>query len=80
MRHAVWLQASSGLITAGFRIRRAAEDGLLFQIQASEMCMCHMAGALPEQVLTGGVALCQAGALHVSQLQYQAVAQALVAV
>lgn len=59
-------------------MRRAAEDGLPSKIEASDMCMCHMAGGLPEQVIAGVVALCQAGALHVSQLQYQAVAQALV--
>lgn len=61
-------------------MRRAAEDGLPKNVEASDMCMCHMAGALPEQVLAGLIALCRAGALHVSQLQYQAVAQALVPV
>jgi hypothetical protein len=76
----VCLQASSALITAGFRIRRAAEHGPPLQIEASNMCMCHMAGTLPEHVMTGAVALCQAGAVHVSQLQYQAVAKSLTAV
>jgi hypothetical protein len=77
LRGAAHLQVSSGLITAGFRIRRFAENGPVLQLEVSDMCMCHMSGALPEGVLAGAISLCQAGALHVSQLQYQAVAQAL---
>lgn len=71
------MQDSSGLITAGFPIRRVAENYPVVQMQASDLSMCHMAGAFPEQAVTGAVALCQAGALHLCQLQYQAISQAV---
>lgn len=74
---AVSLQAAKNLVTAGFTVRRTAENGPPVTMEASEMCMCHAVGPFSEEMLKGALTVCQAGALQLCKVQYHAITSAL---